>query len=131
MSSYTELASIDQEIQILRIIDALKDLIVVALQYGFSKTSYFVQNHVKYIKRIKAAKSPMAYIKATAKKLFPDEAAYNAKIAKVRESYENKKELIYKFESLYELYYNLLKEDPPKRQITENEAIEVLAEMLA
>ncbi|UZO22413.1 uncharacterized protein OCT59_014776 [Rhizophagus irregularis] len=74
MSTYTELASIvnstdstSEEViyeasrnqftivsdeTVLKIIRALKDTIVVALVSGFSKTSYLVQDHVKYVKRI-------------------------------------------------------------------------------
>ncbi|UZO26397.1 uncharacterized protein OCT59_018624 [Rhizophagus irregularis] len=107
MSTYTELASIinstdsisDKVIYdashnqftivsdetVLKIIRALKDTIVVALVSGFSKTSYLVQDHVKYIKRIQTANSPVSYVKFVARKLFPDNAAYTAKIAKIRE----------------------------------------------
>ncbi|UZO00295.1 uncharacterized protein OCT59_001547 [Rhizophagus irregularis] len=77
-----------------KIIRALKDTIVVALVSGFSKTSYLVQDHVKYIKRIQMANSPVSYVKFVARKLFPDNAAYTAKIAKIRESYKNKQALL-------------------------------------
>ncbi|CAB4411652.1 unnamed protein product [Rhizophagus irregularis] len=97
MSTYTEFASIEsidsisEEIiydassgqfaiasneTVHKIIRALKDTIVVALVSGFSKTSYLVQDHVKYIKRIQTANSPVSYVKFVARKLFPDNAAY-------------------------------------------------------
>ncbi|GBC36330.2 hypothetical protein GLOIN_2v1790405 [Rhizophagus irregularis DAOM 181602=DAOM 197198] len=82
-----------------KIIRALKDTIVVALVSGFSKTSYLVQDHVKYIKRIQTANSPVSYVKFVARKLFPDNAAYTAKIAKIRESYKNKQALLDKLEA--------------------------------
>ncbi|GET51554.1 hypothetical protein GLOIN_2v1781353 [Rhizophagus irregularis DAOM 181602=DAOM 197198] len=41
-----------------------------------------------------------------ARKLFPDNAAYTAKIAKICESYKNKQALLDKLEALFELYYN-------------------------
>ncbi|UZO02962.1 uncharacterized protein OCT59_023375 [Rhizophagus irregularis] len=118
---------------VLKIIRALKDTIVVALVSGFSKTSYLVQDHVKYIKRIQTAKSPVSYVKFVARKLFPDNAAYTAKIAKIRESYKNKQALLDKLEALFELYYNVTKDSltgPPKRAVTMNEAEKTLAELL-
>ncbi|UZO22686.1 uncharacterized protein OCT59_015042 [Rhizophagus irregularis] len=88
-----------------KIIRALKDTIVVALVSGFSKTSYLVQDHVKYIKRIQTANSPVSYVNS------PD-----------------------KLEALFELYYNATKNSstgPPKRAITANEAEKTLTELLA
>ncbi|POG74895.1 hypothetical protein GLOIN_2v1824814 [Rhizophagus irregularis DAOM 181602=DAOM 197198] len=156
MSTYTELASIinstdsisDEVIYdascnqftivsdetVLKIIRALKDTIVVALVSGFSKTSYLVQDHVKYIKRIQTAKSSVSYVKFVARKLFPDNAAYTAKIAKIRESYKNKQALLDKLEALFELYYNVTKDSltgSPKRAVTMNEAEKTLTELLA
>ncbi|GBC39237.2 hypothetical protein GLOIN_2v1482873 [Rhizophagus irregularis DAOM 181602=DAOM 197198] len=119
---------------VLKIIHALKDTIVVTLVSGFSKTSYLVQDHVKYIKRIQTAKSPVSYVKFVARKLFPDNAAYTAKIAKIRESYKNKQALLNKLEALFELYYNVTKDSltgPPKQAVTMNEAEKTLAELLA
>ncbi|GET52502.1 hypothetical protein GLOIN_2v1791306 [Rhizophagus irregularis DAOM 181602=DAOM 197198] len=128
MSTYTELASIvnstdstSEEViyeasriqpnvvsneTVLKIIHALKDTIVVALVSGFSKTSYLIQDHVKYIKRIQTARSPVSYVKFVARKLFPDNVAYTAKIAKIHESYKNKQALLNKLKALFELYYN-------------------------
>ncbi|PKB97664.1 hypothetical protein RhiirA5_432694 [Rhizophagus irregularis] len=148
MSTYTKLASIvnstdstSEEViyeasriqpnvvsneTVLKIIHALKDTIVVALVSGFSKTSYLIQDHVKYIKRIQTARSPVSYVKFVARKLFSDNVAYTAKIAKIRESYKNKQALLNKLKALFELYYNNATKDsltgPPKRAITKNEA---------
>ena len=121
----------EDELQVLKITAALKDVVIVALTSGFSKTSYLVQDHVRYIKRVQTANSPIAYVKFIARKLFPDESAYNAKIAKIRESYKGKEALLTKLEDLYKLYYSLPKTSPPKRIITKNEAEDLLAELLA
>ncbi|GBC27833.2 hypothetical protein GLOIN_2v1878851 [Rhizophagus irregularis DAOM 181602=DAOM 197198] len=142
MSTYTEFASIASRIQpnvvsdetVPKIIRALKDTIVIALVSGFSKTSYLIQDHVKYIKRIQMANSPVSYVKFVARKLFPDNAAYTAKIAKICESYKNKQALLDKLEAFFELYYNVTKDSstgPPKRAITKNEAEKTLTELLA
>ena len=157
MSTYTELANISDgsieidfdgkvmyvapriqpnvvsEETVLRIIRALKDTVVVALTSGFSKTSYLVQDHVRYIKRIQTAKSPVSYVKFVARKLFPDDAAYTTKIAKIRESYKNKQALLDKLEALFELYYNVTKDSStgPPKHVTVNEAEKTLAELLA
>ncbi|CAG8779814.1 16986_t:CDS:1, partial [Rhizophagus irregularis] len=55
-------------------------------------------------------------------------------IAKIRESYKNKQDLLDKLEALFELYYNVIKDSstgPPKRAVTTNEAEKTLAELLA
>ncbi|CAB4429847.1 unnamed protein product [Rhizophagus irregularis] len=130
-ASCGQLTTVSHE-TVLKIICALKDTIVVALVSGFSKTSYLVQDHVKYIKKIQTANSPISYVKFVARKLFPDNAAYTAKIAKIRESYKNKQALLDK--ALFELYYNVTKDSstgPPKRAITMNDAEKTLAELLA
>ncbi|UZO16785.1 uncharacterized protein OCT59_008161 [Rhizophagus irregularis] len=67
-------------------------------------------------------------------KTLPDNAAYTANIAKIRESYKNKQALLDKLEALFELYYNATKDSstsPPKRAITKNEAEKTLTELLA
>lgn len=116
-------------LQVMDITNALKDIVRTALTSGYSKTSYFVQDHIKYIKRIQTAKSPIGYVRSVARKLFPDASAYNAKIAKISESYKGKA-LLDKLESLYKLYYNISKSASPKREITLDEAEGILAELL-
>ncbi|GBC33457.2 hypothetical protein GLOIN_2v1789389 [Rhizophagus irregularis DAOM 181602=DAOM 197198] len=125
---------------VLEIINVLKDIVIIALMSGFSKTSYLVQDHVRYINRIKTAKSPISYVKFVARKLFLEDKdardqAYAAKIAKVHESYKNKQALLPKFEALFVLYYDLIKEyaseDIPKNAVTWNDAEKTLAELLA
>ncbi|UZO10301.1 uncharacterized protein OCT59_001892 [Rhizophagus irregularis] len=101
---------------------------------GYCHVKNANKDHVKYIKRIQTAKSPVSYVKFVARKLFPDNAAYTAKIAKIRESYKNKQALLDKLEALFELYYNVTKDSltgPPKRAVTMNEAEKTLAELLA
>jgi hypothetical protein len=126
--TYNEKCALEY-MRIMDIIKALKDVVVVALTSGFSKTSDFIQDHIKYIKQIQTAKFPIAYTKFVANKLFPDSFAYNAKIAKVRELYKGKEALITKLEILFELYYNLPKDVPPEN-VTLNEAEDILAELL-
>ncbi|PKK67194.1 hypothetical protein RhiirC2_577353 [Rhizophagus irregularis] len=148
MSTYTEFTGIrsiannyfESDKTVLEIINALKDIVIIALMSGFSKTSYLVQDHVRYINRIKTAKSPILYVKFVARKLFSGDKnardqAYAAKIAKVRESYKNKQALLSKFEALFVLYYNLIKEsaseDILKNAVIWNDAEKTLAELLA
>ncbi|CAG8770536.1 uncharacterized protein OCT59_007618 [Rhizophagus irregularis] len=148
MSTYTEFTGIrsignnyfESDKTVLEIINVLKDIVIIALMSGFSKTSYLVQDHVRYINRIKTAKSPISYVKFVARKLFLEDKdardqAYAAKIAKVHESYKNKQALLPKFEALFVLYYDLIKEyaseDIPKNAVTWNDAEKTLAELLA
>uniref|UniRef100_U9UKM3 Uncharacterized protein n=1 Tax=Rhizophagus irregularis (strain DAOM 181602 / DAOM 197198 / MUCL 43194) TaxID=747089 RepID=U9UKM3_RHIID len=51
----------------------------------------------------RTANSPVSYVKFVARKLFPDNAAYTAKIAKIRESYKNKQALLTKLETLFDI----------------------------
>ena len=57
-----------------KVIDALRAIVKSALCQGFSKTSYLVINHIKYIKNIRTADDSKRYISFIAKKLFPDKA---------------------------------------------------------
>ncbi|GBC47594.2 hypothetical protein GLOIN_2v1482873 [Rhizophagus irregularis DAOM 181602=DAOM 197198] len=109
MSTYTELASIINSTDSINY-PCIERHYSSRISIWFSKTSYLVQDHVKYIKRIQTAKSPVSYVKFVARKLFPDNAAYTAKIAKIRESYKNKQALLDKLEALFELYYNVTKD---------------------
>ena len=79
----TEIEIITQEKYADKIVNALKALVKTALCNGFSKTSYLVTDHIKYIKKIKSKDNPEAYIRFTARKLFPNELAYLEKIEKI------------------------------------------------
>jgi hypothetical protein len=127
----TEVEITIQKTHSIQILDALKALIVIALQEGFSKTSFLVRDHIKYVKRIQSADDPELYVIFTAKKLFPNDEAYYEKIEKIHTRYEGKQELTSLFERLYDLYYNISKEKPVRRKISSNEAEEILEELLA
>ncbi len=110
------------------IVDILKGLVKSALCQGFTKTSFLVCDHVKYIKKIQSNDNPELHVIYTAKKLFPNEEAYYEKIEKIHAKYEG--ELLAKFEKLYELYYGLSKRTPQRRKITTIEADSILADLL-
>ncbi|GET50468.1 hypothetical protein GLOIN_2v1482873 [Rhizophagus irregularis DAOM 181602=DAOM 197198] len=134
MSTYTELASI------INSTDSISDKVI----YDASHNQFTIVSDETVLKIIRALKDTIvvALVSGLAKpatlsriiKLFPDNAAYTAKIAKIRESYKNKQALLDKLEALFELYYNVTKDSltgPPKRAVTMNEAEKTLAELLA
>jgi hypothetical protein len=110
MASNTEIEIISPSKNADKIIDALKELVKSALCQGFTKTSFLVRDHIKYIKKIQSANDSELHVIYTAKKLFPNEGAYYEKIEKIHARYEN--DLLAKFEKLYELYYGLSKKTP-------------------
>ena len=117
---------------IAKITEALKDLVRTALQEGYSTKSYTVTQHIKYLKNIQTARNPSAYIRSVARKIFPDTVAYNAKLARVREAYKGKEALISKYETLYELYYNLPKEaKSPWNKLSAEETDNILDDLLS
>ena len=119
MSPNTEIEIITQEKHADKIVNALKALVKTALCNGFSKTSYLVTDHIKYIKRIQSSDNPEAYIRATARKIFPNEQAYLEKVEKIHAKYQD--DVLSRFEDLYVLYYQLSKELPKRRKITSTE----------
>ena len=125
MAPNTEIEIITQEKCADKVVNALKALVKTALCNGFSKTSYLVTDHIKYIKKIESSDNPEAYIRFTARKLFPNEPAYLEKIKKIHAKYQD--DVLSRFEDLYTLYYQLSKE-LPKRHSTE--ANDILAELL-
>src|ERR1043165_359278 len=111
------------------VIDALKAIVKSALCQGFSKTSYLVINHIKYIKNIRTADDPERYISFIAKKLFPDEVATLKKFEYIGLKYEGK--LLFRFQELYHIYLDITRVGPPQRKnISEAEADNILAELL-
>src|ERR1700722_13718486 len=112
------------------IISALKEMIIIALQSGFNKTSYIVTDHVKYIKKIQTADDPEGFIRYTAKKLFPNDESYNEKIRHINVKYQDKLDLLSAFDKLYRLYYTLPKDKIVKCRITEEEAEKILDSLL-
>ena len=116
-----------------KVIDALKAIIRTALCQGFSKTSYLVTNHIKYIKNIRSADSPERYLSFVAKKIFPDEITVLRKFEHVRLRYKD--DLLYKFEDLYRIYLELARENKIPQQenrktVSETEADGIIAELL-
>ena len=118
------------ESYITQIKGALRALILEALCSGFSKTSYLVQDHVKYLKRIESAENPDRYIISVSKKLFPNEEAFNSKIRAIHIKYQGA--LISKFEELYQIYYDISKTDtsPWRQPLSMPEAESVLDKLL-
>jgi hypothetical protein len=103
-------------------------LVKSALCQGFTKTSFLVRDHIKYIKKIQSANDPELHVIYIAKKLFPNEGVYYEKIEKIHARYEN--DLLAKFEKLYELYYGLSKKTPQRRKVSSIEADSILADLL-
>ena len=128
MVSNTEIKIITQEKCADKVVNALKSLVKTALCNGFSKTSYLVTDYIKYIKKIESSDNPEAYIRFTARKLFPNESAYLEKIEKIYAKYQD--DVLFRFEDLYTLYYQLFKELPKRCKITSTEADDILAELL-
>ena len=116
-----------------KVIDALKAVIRTALCQGFSRTSYLVTNHIKYIKNIRSADDPERYISFVARKLFPDEATILKKFEHIELRYKD--ELLFSFKQLYSIYLELAREkvqpnSVPKKNISETEADDIIAELL-
>lgn len=128
MAPNTEIEIITQEKHADKVVNALKALVKTALCNGFSKTSYLVTDHIKYIKRIQSSDNPEAYIRATARKIFPNDQAYLEKVEKIHVKYKD--DVLSQFEDLYTVYYQLSKELPKRRMITSTEADDILAELL-
>ena len=128
MVSNTEIEIITQEKHADKIVNALKALVKTALCNGFSKTSYLVTDHIKYIKKIHFSDNPEAHIRFTARKLFPNELTYLEKVEKIHAKYRD--DVLSRFKDLYTLYYQLSKELPKRRKITSTEADDILAELL-
>ena len=103
MAPNTEIEIFTQEKCADKVVNALKALVKTALCNGFSKTSYLVTDHIKYIKKIESRDNPEAHIRFTARKLFPNELAYLEKIKKIYAKYQN--DVLSRFEDLYTLYY--------------------------
>ena len=115
-----------------QVINALKAIVRTALCQGFSKTSYLVTNHIKYIKNIRSADVPERYISFTAKKLFPDEMTILRRFEHIKLRYKD--DLLYRFEDLYRIYLELARENkmpqPERKPVTETEADDIIAELL-
>jgi hypothetical protein len=123
-------SAISSEKYLSEITDALKAVILTALQDGYGKESYLIKNHIRYIKKIESANNPEGYIRYTAKKLLPNKESYSEKVADIQAKYSSNPDLAFRIIKVYDLYNNIPKEAPPRRKLTENEAENVLAELL-
>src|SRR5215469_6847277 len=129
-------STISPETYISKIIDTLKAIILTALQEGYNKESYLVKNHVYYIKKIESANDPEGYIHYTAKKLLPEiessgrRESYTKKIAEIQAKYATNPDLAFRIIKVYDLYNNIPREAPPRRKITEDEAGNILVQLL-
>ena len=124
-------SAISSEKYLAEIVDALKAVILTALRDGYSKDSYLIKNHVRYIKKIESANNPEGYIRYTAKKMLPNKESHAEKIAEIQAKYPNNPDLAFRIIKVYDLYNNIPKEAPPRRKITENEAEDILAQLLS
>src|SRR5690349_7538497 len=80
-------SAISSEKYLSEITDALKAVILTALRDGYGKESYFIKNHVRYIKKIESANNPEGYIRYTAKKLLPNKESYSEKVTDIQAKY--------------------------------------------
>ncbi|GBB97144.1 hypothetical protein RclHR1_29270003 [Rhizophagus clarus] len=122
---------IKHETYLADIIEALKNVILAGLRDGYSKESYLIKNHVNYIKKIESANNPEGYIHYTAKKLLPNKESHAEKVAMIRAKYSHNPDLAFKIIKVYDLYNRIPKEVPPRRKLNENEAEDILAELLS
>jgi len=111
-----------------KIVDALKAVVKSALCQGFTKTSFLVRDHIKYIKKIQSANDPELHVIYTAKKLFPNAEAYIEKINKINDKYKD--DLLSSLERLYELYFEIRNEAPQRRKIAPEVADSILTDLL-
>jgi hypothetical protein len=112
-----------------RVTDALKAIVRSALCQGFSKSSYLVTNHIKYIKNIRSADNPERYLSFIAKKLFPDEVTILRKFEQIELKYKD--DLLFRFKELYAIYLEIARAEIPQRKnISETDADDILAELL-
>ena len=112
-----------------KVIDALKAIVKLALCQGFSRKSYLVINHIKYIKNIRTADDPKRYISFIVKKLFPNEATTLKRFEYIQSKYKDT--LLFRFQELYTIYLKLAREEPPQRKnIFKAEVDNILAELL-
>ena len=70
MALNTEIEIITQEKCADKVVNALKALVKTALCNGFSKTSYLVTDHIKYIKKIESSDNPEALSHPSVDKVF-------------------------------------------------------------
>ena len=111
-----------------RIEKAQIGIIREALRLRYKKDSKLVSEYAGYIKNLRQSDDPEEYIKSTAIMLFPNEDAYNRKMARYRKWYQSKKDLLASIENLYSLFYTIAKEERP---MAEEEIDKTIEELIA
>src|SRR5688572_7637190 len=99
-----------------------------ALRLRYKKDSKLIIEYVGYVKNLRQSDDPEEYKKSTAIMLFPNEDAYNRKMARYRKWYLNKKDLLASIENLYSLFYTISKEERP---MAEEEISKTIDELIA
>ncbi|GES90956.1 hypothetical protein GLOIN_2v1875369 [Rhizophagus clarus] len=111
-----------------RIEEAQIRIIREALRLRYKKDSKLVSEYAGYVKNLRQLDDQEEYIKSTAIMLFPNEDAYNRKMARYRKWYQNKKDLLASIENLYSLFYSISKEERP---MAEEEIDKTIEELIA
>jgi hypothetical protein len=105
---------------------ALVNVVKAGIFHNYKKSSKLMQDYKGYRAELKNADDKEIHIRRIACMIFPDEEAYTQKMARYRRWYANKKRLLKAIEELYELYYNLAKEEMLTEEQIENEAEDFL-----
>ena len=93
--------------------------IKTALRKG-RKYDNLAKNYGDYLKKLRAEKNPNDYIKTVAVKMFSNEKAYTLRLENYRKRYVDN-DLCASLEELYELYYQIAKEENRERSDEEIE----------
>ncbi|CAG8608573.1 20716_t:CDS:1 [Gigaspora rosea] len=99
-------------------------IIKEAFRLRYRKNSKLISEYAGYVKNLCNADNQDEYIKYTAITLFPNDEAYNRRMARYRNWFQSKKELLTSIEDLYNLYYELSKKDQLMTETEIEEAIE-------
>jgi hypothetical protein len=94
-----------------RVLSALQEVVRMAYRQGYKKDSSFIKRHISYATSLTKVKYPDAYIKSVAKKLIPNEEAYNKKLEELRGYYKD--ELFTSLEKLFGLYHEIAQMPAP------------------
>jgi len=94
-------------------------VIKTALRKG-KKYDNLVKNYGDYLKKLRAEKDLNNYIKTLAVKMLPKEEAYTERLENYRKRYEDNN-LYSSLEELYELYYQIAREENRERSDEEIE----------
>ncbi|GBB92565.1 hypothetical protein RclHR1_20240003 [Rhizophagus clarus] len=83
------------------------------------------------IEKIESANNPEGYIHYTAKKLLPNKESHAEKVIKIQAKYPHNPDIAFRIIKVYDLYNHIPKEVPPRHKLTEDEAEDILAELLS